>query len=125
MKSHALETKTCFIGLLVSCLVLLTSGVLQAQVAGSVFYLPVIQSKEMAELGLAFSNPTLTPASVTLTARTYSRALITGADIVNPVTITLPASGQRSLKAVEAFGTEIAGKSGWVEGQFSTAAVKG
>ena len=88
-------------------------------------YLPQLQASDAADLGLALSNPTLSEVTVTLTARTYSGTTISGDGITNPVTLTLPAQGQRALRTVEIFGTAIAGQTGWVEIQASTAAVRG
>src|SRR3989441_11633264 len=88
-------------------------------------YLPVLQSSDAADLGLALVNPTLTEAEVTLTARTYSGSIIRGNGITNPVKLTLPASTQKALRAVEIFGSGINGLTGWVELSASSSAVKG
>ncbi|PYS03244.1 MAG: hypothetical protein DMG12_12665, partial [Acidobacteria bacterium] len=76
-------------------------------------------------MGIALVNPTVTDATVTLTARSYSGAAIQKDDVANPVTLSLPASSQKALRAVEIFGNGISGETGWVELSASTPAVKG
>ncbi len=98
---------------------------LVAQGAAQSSYMPILQATDAADLGLALSNPTLAEVTVTLTARDYSGAAISGAGITNPATITLPPSGQRALRAVEIFGSGIAGKTGWVQLQSTSVATKG
>ena len=88
-------------------------------------YLPILQATNAADLGLALSNPTLSDATVTLTARGFDGQGISGHDITNPVTLVIPAWGQRSLRASEIFGAGVSGKTGWVELVASTPAVKG
>src|SRR6267142_489543 len=88
------------------------------------FFLPIL-SGPGADLGLALSNPTAAEAAVTLTARDYFGAVIAGSQITNPVTLRVPASGQRALRVVEIFGTGIAGKSGWTEIAASSSEIKG
>lgn len=89
------------------------------------FFLPLLQADQGADLGIALSNPTLENATVDLLARGFDGKRIEGSDITNPATITLPAQGQRALRAAEIFGPGIAGRSGWVEITPSTAAIKG
>src|SRR5439155_6337304 len=55
----------------------------------------------------------------------YAGAIIAGSQIVNPVTLALPASTQKALGITEIFGPGISGQSGWVEISTSTSAVKG
>jgi len=88
-------------------------------------YLPVLQATDADDLGIALVNPTITDTTVTLTARSYSGAAIQKYDIANPVTLTLPASSQKALRAVEIFGNGISGQTGWVELSASSPAVKG
>ncbi len=88
-------------------------------------YLPVLQATDAEDLGIALVNPTVTDATVTLTARSYSGAAIQKDDVANPVTLSLPASSQKALRAVEIFGNGISGETGWVELSASTPAVKG
>src|SRR5205807_67858 len=85
----------------------------------------VLQASDSADLGLALSNPTLSEVTVTLTARDYSGKTISGDGITNPATVKIPASGQRALRASEIFGAGIAGKTGWVRAETTSAAVKG
>src|SRR5262249_22108713 len=80
---------------------------------------------DSANLGVAFSNPTLSEVSVRLTAFGYDSQLIAGTGITNPVTLKLPAAGQRALLASDIFGSGIAGKSGWIEVKSTSSAVKG
>src|SRR5438093_886266 len=60
-------------------------------------YVPLLQATDAADLGLALSNPTVTEATVKLTARSYAGAPISGNGITNPATIKIPALGQRAL----------------------------
>ncbi|PYS56316.1 MAG: hypothetical protein DMG13_00155, partial [Acidobacteria bacterium] len=64
-------------------------------------YVPALQSNDGADLGLALVNPTLTEASVTVTARSYDGAIIQADGITNPVSVTLPASSQFAKRAAE------------------------
>lgn len=98
---------------------------LEAQTPSQTSYMPILQATDSGDIGLALSNPTLAEVTVTLTARDFAGAAMSGAGITNPATITLPASGQRALRAVEIFGTGISGKTGWVQLQSSSLAVKG
>src|SRR6267378_8235964 len=88
-------------------------------------YLPLLDASDTSDLGLAFVNPTLNEAQVTLVARTYNGAIITGSGITNPVTLTLSASSQKALRTVEIFGSKINGLTGWVEFSASMPAVRG
>jgi hypothetical protein len=98
---------------------------LHAQAATQTLYLPVLQATNSGDLGLALSNPTLSAVTVTLTARDYTGAVISGTGITNPATINIPATGQRALRTVEIFGTGMTGKVGWVELLSSSVAIKG
>src|SRR2546426_1375124 len=88
------------------------------------FFLPILYGSG-ADLGLALSNPTAAEAAVTLTARDYSGSVIAGSQITNPVTVRVPASGQRSRRMAEIFGAGIVGKSGWTELAASSPEIKG
>ena len=88
-------------------------------------YMPILQATNTADLGLALCNPTLSDATVILTAHGLDGKAIAGQDITNPVSLIVPASGQRALRAAEIFGPGISGKTGWVELESSTPAVKG
>src|SRR5438309_11334088 len=72
-------------------------------------YLPVLGGTD-ADLGLAFVNPTLVDATVTLTLHGYDGSLLQGSDIVNPASLQLPASRQKAVMAAEIFGQGITGK---------------
>jgi len=74
-------------------------------------YLPVLGGTD-ADLGLAFVNPTLVDAFVTLTLYGYNGSLLQGADILNPASVKLPAFTQKALMAAEIFGRGISGKRG-------------
>ncbi len=116
--------KTSISALLLStALIIAVALPLQGQVAKS--YVPALQARDGADLGLALMNPTLAEATVTLTARDYTGAIIQNDAITNPVTLTLPASGQIAVRAAEVFGSGLSGQAGWVEVSASTAAVKG
>src|SRR5438552_1426739 len=109
--------------LLSTALIIAVALPLQGQTADS--YVPGLRASDSADLGIALVNPTLTEAKVTLTARSYSGAIIQSDGITNPVTLTLAASGQIALRAPELFGTGISGQAGWVQISASTPAVKG
>src|SRR4051794_40190820 len=87
-------------------------------------FLPVLAGTEAMDLGLALSNSSALDATVNLTARDYSGSLITGAGITNPTTIVVPRNGQRAMRTVEMFGSDMANKTGWVE-LTADAAIKG
>src|SRR5205823_11974794 len=74
-------------------------------------YLSVLAGTD-ADLGLAFVNPTLVDAFVTLTLYGYNGSLLQGADILNPASVKLPAFTQKALMAAEIFGRGISGKRG-------------
>ena len=61
-----------------------------AQTGPSMLYVPLLQSTNAGELGLALSNPTLTDTTVVLTARTY-----TGADDADQLGIPTAGFGFR------------------------------
>src|SRR5216117_2259102 len=88
-------------------------------------YVPALKASGGADLGLALVNPTLTEAKVTLTAISYDGVIIQNDTVTNPVSVTLPASGQVALRTAELFGSGISGQAGWVEISASTPAVKG
>ena len=96
--------------LLLSAGLIITAALpLQGQMAKS--YVPALQARDGADLGLALMNPTLAEATVTLTARDYTGAIIQNDAITNPVTLTLPASGQIAVRAAEVFGSGLSGRS--------------
>src|SRR5438093_9270962 len=68
-------------------------------------------------------NASLEPATVTLTSRSYGVAVLNGYGIINPVTITLPASSSRALKAKELFGQGLI--AGWAELQSASPSISG
>src|SRR5207249_6493582 len=116
--------KTSISALLLSTALIMVAALpVQGQTAKS--YVPALQARDGADLGLALVNPTLAEANVTLTARDYSGAIIQGNAITNPVTLALPASCQIAMRAAELFGSGISGQAGWIEVSASTPAVKG
>src|SRR5437867_7199283 len=116
--------KTSISALLLST-ALIMAAALPVQGQTAKLYVPALQARDGADLGLALVNPTLAEAKVTLTARDYSGAIIQGKAITNPVTLALPASGQIAMRAAELFGSAISGQAGWIEVSASTPAVKG
>src|SRR5437879_13660727 len=78
-------------------------------------YMPILQATNTADLGLTLCNPTLSDATVILTAHGLDGKAIAGQDITNPVSLSVPASGQLALRAAEIFGTGILGKDGVVD----------
>jgi hypothetical protein len=98
---------------------------LTAQAPNTTFYMPVLQALDGSDLGVALLNPSTSEVSITLTARSYEGTLIGGTGITNPKTLVIPASEQRANRIIEIFGSGIAGKSGWVEMQSGSAALKG
>src|SRR6059036_2659673 len=122
MKSRLLHSSIS--ALVVSIVLIITAGLpLRAQTTES--YVPALQATDGADLGLALVNPTLSEAGVTVTARNYDGSIIQADGVTNPVSLTLPASGQLALRAAELFGSGISGQAGWVEISASTPAVKG
>jgi len=120
---NSLLPKTSISALLPSAaLIIAIASPLQGQ---STSYVPALQAREGADLGLALVNPTLSEARVTLTARDYTGAIIRNNAITNPVTLALPASGQIAVRAAQLFGSGISGQAGWLEVSASTPAVKG
>ncbi len=113
---------TIFLGTVMLCL---SAWGLEAQTPAQTLYMPVLQATDSADVGIALSNPTLSSVTVTLTARDYTGAMISGTDIKNPATLTVPGSGQKALRAVEIFGTGVTGKIGWVQLDSSSVALKG
>ena len=109
--------------LLSAALIIAAALPLRGQIAKS--YVPALQARDGADLGLVLVNPTLAEAKVTLTARDYTGAIIQNNAIINPITLTLPASGQIAVRAPELFGSGISGQAGWVEVSASTPEVKG
>ena len=109
---------------------ILSSVVVIALVASSIFaqsqqsqsrslYMPLLQ----ADSELTLVNPAVEPATVILTARSYAGTVLQGAGINNPVTISLPPSNSKALKAKDIFGAGIS--SGWVELQTTSSSVSG
>ena len=91
----------------------------------STLYMPILLSSDTMDTGLAFSNPTLTATTLTLTARTYAGAVITGEGITNPKTLNLPASNQLARRPSEIFGAGIQDRTGWVEVRTGNPSVRG
>src|ERR1051326_2312110 len=108
---------------LATALIVVNASPLQGQ--AEKLYVPALRPIDTADLGIALVNPTLTEARVTLTARSYDGAIIQKAQMVNPVTVTLPGSGQIASLASELFRSGISGQTGWVEISASTPAVRG
>src|SRR5437867_431880 len=88
-------------------------------------YAPALQGADAADLSLSLVNPTSASAEVVIAARNYDGVLIQNAEITNPVRITLPASVQTRLRAVDIFGSGLSGQTGWLELATSAPAVKG
>ena len=68
--------------LLCAALVVAAAPLLEGQ---NKSYLPVLQATDVDDLGIALVNPTITDATVTLTARSYSGATIQKDGVANPV----------------------------------------
>jgi len=60
------------------------------------YFLPVIAGTSSMNMGLALVNPGTTGVAITLTARDYAGAVITGPNITKPASIRIPASGQNA-----------------------------
>src|SRR5438093_6173642 len=86
-------------------------------------YMPVLQSADSIDAKLTLVNPAVEPATVTLIARSYAGAVLRGPGIINPVSLTLPASSSRALRTRELFGDGVS--SGWVELQTASRAISG
>src|SRR5262245_6493502 len=102
---------------------LIASSSLIAQTGSRTLYMPVLQWTASAESMLTLVNPSLEPANVTLIARSYSGAQQQGAGVINPVSMSLPASSSRALRAKEIFGSAVS--AGWVELQTTSSAISG
>src|SRR5438067_1213936 len=85
-------------------------------------YMPVL-SADSAYSVLTLVNPSLEPVTVTLIARSYGGTVLQVDGIINPVSVTLPASSSRALKAKELFGEGLL--SGWVELQTESSSISG
>jgi hypothetical protein len=85
-------------------------------------YMPVL-STDAGDSLLTITNPSTETVNVAVTARTYSGAVLMGNGIINPTSISLPASNTRALKATDLFGQS--GLSGWVELQTASPAISG
>ena len=101
----------------------LLSSSLTAAAQSRALYMPVLESTDSADSKLTLANPSLEPATVTLTARSYTGATLQRPGIINPVSMTLPPSSSRALRAREIFGAGIS--SGWAELQTASPAVSG
>jgi hypothetical protein len=66
---------------------------------------PFRASGEAAFTGIGITNPQNFRASVTLEALDANGTLVTGPNITNPVTLTVPRNGQLGMLANEIFGT--------------------
>src|SRR5262249_38186174 len=86
-------------------------------------YMPVLQSADSIDSQLTLVNPAVEPATVTLIARSYAGAVLSGPGIINPVSLTLAPSSSRALRARELFGDGVS--SGWVELQTTSDAISG
>src|SRR5215471_10896376 len=82
-------------------------------------YMPVLTTSGTDSL-LTVTNPSLETVTITLTARSYGGGVLAGSGIINPVSITLPASSTKAVKANELFGQ--GGLSGWGELQTTSPA---
>jgi len=76
---------------------------------------PALSSGRANRLGIALTNPSLNPITVTLTARSYDGRAIGGSNIQNPAQLTIPAGGQIGRQATDIFGSGIDGQPGWVQ----------
>src|SRR5215468_6262869 len=85
----------------------IASSSLLGQTQSRTLYMPVLQWADSAESMLTLVNSSLEPATVTLTARSYSGNLQQGAGVINPVSMSLPASSSRAVRAKEIFGNGV------------------
>jgi hypothetical protein len=106
------------------CAIFPSAPLLAQTATQSVLYLPLLQTSSSAHLGIGLSNPALSDATVTLTARAYDGSLIQGPQITNPATIVIHASSQQAFNAEDVFGSGILGHAGWVQLQSNVAALK-
>src|SRR5207249_3180621 len=97
----------------------------QDQTISRRLYAPAMQATDAADLTLTLVNPTSADAEVLITARDYDGVLIQNGKVTNPVRITLPASGQSTLRAMDILGSGVSGQTGWLELSTSTPEVQG
>src|SRR5262245_57581143 len=83
------------------CVVLLAASNAGAQIVSyaQTFTSPMLQASTGGQIGFALSNPTLSAVQVVATARSYTGEVLSGPAITNPISITVPPSGQRSYLA--------------------------
>ena len=92
-------------GLFLSCLYLVSVDPIQAQ---STFYFPRVVATTGTATGIAISNPTALPATVTLTYFDKN-----GGTIANPATVSVSSAGQIARLSTELFPNS-ENQSGWV-----------
>src|SRR5262249_24447497 len=100
-----------------------SSTALTADTQSPFLYMPVLQPGNPADARLPLVNRGLDPATVTLTARIYGGTVLSGPGIINPVSLILPPSSSRALRAKELFGEGVS--SGWVELKTASSAISG
>jgi len=89
----------------------------------SVLQFPRVISTSDVYTGIAVGNPTSSEASVTFTAFQFDGTVLAGANVRNPVTVTVPAAGQYARLIPEIFG--VGAINGWVQASSATPGLTG
>jgi len=89
----------------------------------SVLQFPRVISTSELYTGIAVGNPTSSEASVTFTAFQSDGTVLAGANVRNPVTVTVPAAGQYARLFHEIFG--VGAINGWAQASSVTPGLTG
>ncbi len=92
--------------------------------AQSVLHFPRVIEADGVFTGLAISNPTPSPATITFTALNADGSLVAETGAENPVSVSIPAGGQYTRIYPEIFGTQTP-FNGWVEAVSATSGLTG
>ncbi len=92
--------------------------------AQSILHFPRVIASDGVFTGLAISNPTPSPVTVTFTALNPDGSLVTESGVENPVSVSIPAGGQYTRIYPEIFGTDRP-FNGWVEAASATSGLTG
>jgi hypothetical protein len=86
---------------------------------------PALLSGSANQLGIAWTNTSNRPITLSATARGYDAQLIAGSGVQNPAEVTVSAGGQIAKLATEIFGAGMTDRPGWIELTASEPGVNG